>query len=59
MRSVGCSQEPSCAQSAPERELVGCAGDAVPVKGWGYPDESDCGEPKPGLVPGAIDVPVG
>lgn len=39
--------------------LVGCAGDAVPVKGWGYPDESDCGEPKPGLVPGEIDVPVG
>jgi len=41
------------------RELVGCAGDAVPVKGWGYPDESGCAEPRPGLVPGAIDAPVG
>ncbi|MET4226149.1 hypothetical protein [Oerskovia enterophila] len=42
-----------------ERALVGCGGDAVPVKAWDHPDESGCGDPEPGLVPGASDVPVG
>ncbi|MBD7950834.1 hypothetical protein [Oerskovia rustica] len=42
-----------------DRELVGCAGDAVQVKGWGLAADTDCTETKPGLVPGTIEVPVG
>ncbi|MEV7962724.1 hypothetical protein [Oerskovia paurometabola] len=42
-----------------DRELVGCAGDAVQVKGWNLAADADCTETKPGLVPGAIEVPVG
>ncbi|TGJ94877.1 hypothetical protein DLJ96_17750 [Actinotalea fermentans ATCC 43279 = JCM 9966 = DSM 3133] len=42
-----------------DRTLVGCAGDAVQVKGWGLDPDTDCAEKKPGLVPGTIDVPVG
>lgn len=42
-----------------DRELVGCAGDAVQVKGWGLAADTDCTEKKPGLAPGTIEVPVG
>ncbi|MFF3066034.1 hypothetical protein ACFVQ3_15925 [Oerskovia sp. NPDC057915] len=42
-----------------DRDLVGCAGDAVQVKGWGRAADTDCTEQKPGLVPGTIEVPVG
>lgn len=42
-----------------DRELVGCAGDAVQVKGWGLAADTDRTEKKPGLVPGTIEVPVG
>ncbi|MBE7701967.1 hypothetical protein H9623_16875 [Oerskovia sp. Sa1BUA8] len=41
------------------RDLVGCAGRDVTVGAWDLAADADCAEPRPGLLPGRIDVPVG